>query len=239
MDNIISLELLKMENERINRRNDENQQGVHFGYYSISEISYCLRRHFWSLKQRKPAGLDGLRRMELGNIIQDWSDKLLIRHYKDQIVRIERTITIPIQTPNVKEEWIFLTGRIDHLLSFKTPNNRRYFCPIEAKYLVDQLVSNLKEPKTGHLYQINSYLLGMSGESGFLYYIDHHLRSKTFNIDFSLDIWNETKDRLFTLHSYVKEDELPPAEAMYADDYLKGSCWFCPYYKNCKIEEEK
>jgi len=239
MDNMIKLKLITESQERAEQRADEQQKGIHFGYYNISQPGECLRRQYWDYTQGNTPGLGGLRNMKLGEIVQNWTNQVLIDYYKDELVIIERTLTIPIQTPNIQtEEWIYLTGRIDHLVSFKAKNNRRYFCPIEAKYLVDKLINQLKEPKRKHLYQTNSYMLAMNGDTGFIYYVDHHLEAKTFKLSFDQELWKETKNRVISLHDYIKHQELPPAEAMFKDE-MKGDCWFCPFNNECRKLEEK
>lgn len=238
MDDIIRWNLQRTQEERIAARASTDNL-AHFGYYYASAIGNCLRKGYWDKLSGNTLDMDALRRITLGNIIQDFGDKCIMNSY-DNIAEIERSFTIPIKTPNVLEdEYIYITGRMDHLLTFTQKNNRRYYCPIEAKYLIDKLVKDLEKPKEYHLWQMAPYQLAMGQANGFLYYIDHHLKAKTFEIPFDHDIWEQAIARTISLHDWIKNDELPQAEAMYADNYLKGNCWWCSYYKDCKKVEQK
>lgn len=241
--------LMKHLVEEQKHKHHDRDINTNLGYYNISQVYKCLRMHYYSIYDPQSLCGDGLRRVSMGNIMQDYIDPIIVNHFKDEtnqfktVTRIERSLAIPIKMPGENTGYIYATGRIDHLLAYKLEDNYRYYFPIECKYLIDKLVGDLLEPKPIHLFQINLYLLAMGGQSGAIYYVDHHLNIKTFYMDLDLDIIEEAFNRLVGLHYFVKASKLPPAEAMYNQnnkDYLKGQCYFCPYYKQCKqVEQQK
>ncbi len=240
MDGVIQWNLAHKQEERLAKRSLQDNS-AHFGYYFATMIGNCLRRGYWDKTKGNTLNMDALRRITLGNIIQGFGDECIMNSY-DNIAEIERSFTIPIKTPNVLEdEYVYIIGRMDHLLTFTKKNNSRYYCPIEAKYLIDKLVKDLDEPKPHHLWQMAPYQLTMGKANGFLYYIDHHLKAKTFEIEFNHDIWEQAVARVISLHDWVKNETLPPAEAMYAkkEHYMKGDCYWCSYWRECQKEEKK
>jgi CRISPR/Cas system-associated exonuclease Cas4 (RecB family) len=210
-----------------------------FGYYSISMIGMCLRRHYWSKTETNAPSDETLRMGALGNIIQDWSDNILKETYGDDLVKIEQSVTMPIQLPKVtKLEYVYLNGRIDHLLTIRKPTNHRYFYPIEAKYKVNKLINMIKEPDKKHKWQLLTYCLIKGASNCIIYYIDHRFKAKTFHIPMDIDFVLEGFDRIKTVHSYIENDSLPPAEAMYVDEF-KGDCYFCPFSRRCQEIERQ
>jgi len=79
----------------------------------------------------------------------------------------------------------------------------------------------------------------MNSKLGYIYYLDHLLYAKTFDFTFDPVLWNDTKNRLFSLHHWIKSDEVPQAESAYAEDDMKNDCFFCHHWKKCKRMEKK
>jgi len=245
MEEIIDRYLKEKQLSRKARFDQQLPEETHFNsnYYYISAIGYCLRKHYYLKRIGSELDATGLRNVELGNIVQDYLDKLIMMHYavqyNENVTKIERSITIPlIDWQN--ENDIYLTGRIDHLLAFTDSKNFRYFFPIECKYLVNRSVDSIKAPFKNHLYQIQTYMLAMGSDGGAIYYVDHSLRTKTFNIALDRKLIKEGFDRIVTVHSYLEENVVPPAEARFSDDpEFRGSCRFCAFYRQCKEQEEK
>jgi len=215
----------------------DQEENAQYRYYNISMIGYCLRRHYWTKTGQNVPNEATLRFGEFGNIIQDWSDDVLKKIYGDDIVQIERSITIPIKLPKQNTEYIYAVGRIDHLLSVRNRNNMRFYYPIEAKYKINKLVSKINDVEKKHKWQIQTYCLSMGSKKCLIYYIDHHFKAKTFHMDYDENLVYEGFDRLITLHDYVENQVIPPAEAMYDPD-MKGDCWFCPFNKKCRELEQ-
>ena len=234
-DTLITQQLRNIQLER-QIKFSKNDQSLNQGFYSITGSKYCIRRS--KMTRGIPMGLndEALRRVTMGNIMQDYVDGLMIREYGRDLTKIERSITQLVD----RKKKVYLTGRIDHLPTFRIKGNFRYYYPIEAKYKIDKLVKDMKEVPKDYLFQPNLYMANMGATEGSIYFVDHHLRAKTFHLELDNDIIDEAYDRTLTLHDYVVHDELPPAEAMYSDEkWLKSQCWFCPVKNECNKIERK
>lgn len=196
-----------------------------------------MRKHWDSLFKWSEMSMDGLRNTALGNIIQDWMNYKLRKAY-DNVVRLEKPVTIPLFELTKKP--IFLTGRIDHTINLTDEENFRFCYPIEAKYLVNKLVDDMNEIPKDYLFQPQSYMASQGAPRGKIYFIDHHFKAKTFQLDLDFELIQEGFNRIISLHDWVEEKQMPPAEALYSNEkWLRGQCYFCPIRRQCYEKEKK
>lgn len=196
-----------------------------------------MRKHWSSKFNWNEISMDGLRNIELGNIVQDWMDAKMMGVY-DNIVKVERPVTIPLFV--LTEKPIFLTGRIDHAFTPTDEENFRFIYPIEAKYLVNKSAEDLTEVEKNYLFQIQTYMASVGAEKGKIYFIDHNLKAKTFTLKLDFELIQEGIDRITALHDWVEEKQQPPAEALYSSErWLRGQCYYCPIRRDCYKKEKK
>ena len=201
------------------------------GTFYASELPYCLRRNFLSMKSPKEPSSSLLRIFKMGSLMHDWLSKV-INKASSKPSRPDMVL--------VKEEFPLLlfdrqtnttiSGRID---SFIIDQGMKY--PYEFKSCAGfgQL------PKPHHVLQIMPYIQGTKAKAGYLIYMKKNdLELRVCRVDFSQSIMDEIWKRAETLQSALDANELPEPEALLTKE-RKWECDYCPFRNECELSQQE
>ena len=95
----------------------------------------------------------------------------------------------------------------------------------------------VKEPQESHAMQLQLYLYAKKMNLGYVLYIEKNtLQSKIFEVQYDENKVNEILDRFRAMDFYLKQDQMPPAEAKINEK--KGwMCSSCHYFEECEKEK--
>lgn len=217
------------------------EKGVYFG---PSSIGNCRRSTFYKSKRQPKEGQfrspESQRTMEYGED-RHLSLQQVLQHMqqtgflaKDSRVESEVFVKSP--------EWR-IHGLIDILLetSVQVSHQGREVrvdirMILEIKTKKEQQYKELTEPDFSHIVQNALYAEVLDVPLiGFLYENKNTLELKY--VDFCMDdLATRTliRNKIISLHWYLKEDKLPPADDQLGTPLFYGSCKNCPYQNACR-----
>ncbi|MGC8588900.1 MAG: CRISPR-associated protein Cas4 [Hydrogenobaculum sp.] len=219
---------------------DEREKKI--GIYYPSELSYCIRKNYYSYKSKPKYDLFTYKTFAIGNGLHYMIQNALISYstlYDDLKVDIEESIKKTSETRLILDD-LELHGRPDVFL-VNTKTGERYIIEIKSHGNLEYL----KEAEDKHLMQLNFYLNFFRDAKGILLYVNKAKPNKNKPIDkyehfrvyqgitFNEELFKKLEERAKELHKSLKEDKLPIAEAK-----AKGEMWQClncPFKNVCKV----
>lgn len=216
-------------------RSDKQLQ---IGIYYPSTINYCMRKTYYSYFEAEEHDLETHKNFVFGiglhNLVQKGLDFYAKNHPEVKVIS---------EPEDNKEEFYYhaegisLHGRPDtllitptgtHILEFKSHGS------ISDRYL--------SEPQANHLSQLNYYLHFYPQAEGHIIYMnkakkngsgDYQEFKEFAGIHYDEALFRQLVRRAWTLHGYLEEKKLPPAEA-----YLRGGmndyeCRSCSFKESC------
>lgn len=212
---------------------------VELNTISPSSLGFCKRKQVMdSMNLGKEPDFELLRIFDYGNLLHDEFAFKIIQEYFQEVLHIKNTVVInefPFKNYiDVDGDKVKIKGFIDDLI-METDDDTTKLTPIEIKSIGNAFFK-LKEPKAEHQVQLHMYLRELRAEFGYIVYIHKGtLKTKTFRIDWDIDIQIKLEERIKDIYRYKKKGSIPPAEALInQDDYwFKGACDYCNHLSFC------
>ena len=194
------------------------------GRYYPSEIGSCMRKIWYSYKYPKEIDAELAKVFEMGNLVHDFVVEVL-KSEKNSNVEL-----ISAETPFKKEiDDFVISGRIDNLILVKEKNKKVL---VEVKST--KSILPLGEAQQSHRMQLQLYMHATGTYNGIVLYVEKNtLQSKVFEVPYSETEAEGIIKRFKNLHSSLKNDLMPIAEAK----KLIGKEWqcrFCEYAEKCE-----
>ncbi|MFP3214734.1 MAG: PD-(D/E)XK nuclease family protein [Nitrososphaeria archaeon] len=212
--------LADMVKESIRTHNQEDAllHPIRIGVYHPSEIGYCMRKQYYAYVVGG-AGFDDetLVIFEIGNAIHEMVGNML------GVPAEEREVEISLQVENGVE----LRGRADIIM---VRNGETHIIELKSTS------HDYAVPKPEHVVQLQIYLEALHVQHGILLYINKtNGKVSGFDIFYDEAKVAEIKKRVLTLHDYIINKILPPAEGK--SKQVWEECRYCPYKQRCDRDE--
>lgn len=195
------------------------------GRYYPSEVGNCLRKTWFSYKYPQDFDVDKQRFFEMGNILHEYIVKVFKSEKTPEVKLLKAEFPFQITVDD-----FIISGRIDDLLLL-TVENKELLVEVKS-------TSNLKlitGPKPHHAMQLQFYMHATGVHDGALLYLEKNtLQSKVYSVQFTQNAADEAFARFKALHAFLKNDELPPAEAKLEKE-LNWFCKYCEYKPKCDL----
>jgi hypothetical protein len=193
------------------------------GRYYPSEIGSCMRKTWYSYNFPKEVEPTLLRIFEMGNILHDFVVEVLSSEKTPEVELLHAELPVKMEL-----EGFTVSGRVDNLLLIKR-SGKQVLVEVKSTSNVDYV----KGPQISHIRQLQFYMLATNVHSGALLYVDkRNLKSKVFDVLFSQEEADEVLERFKRLHSSLKKEKIPSAEAR-EDERIKWMCKFCEHKEKC------
>ena len=209
-------------------------------YTSPSGNEMCYLRQFLSHKMPRIPSLTTLKIFDYGKMYEEKIRRVLEWEYGSA----QKSEEIINQVVDMGE--LFIRGRADEILRFKTHDNKLIFVCIEVKSQAAG-VQWRKSADYKHIRQLLLYMIGYGYTVGYIIYIDRSGISelddngnslgvtKTFNIEMDKEQIAISYDRARTLKDFLFNDIVPPAESRIQKE-RKAECKFCEYKDECNFK---
>ena len=208
-------------------RRESKPKGI--GKYYPSEAGSCMRKVFYSYKYPSEIDPDLRKIFEIGNIIHDFVVEVLKSEKNQQVELLQSEF--PFKEPI--EDFI-ISGRIDNLIKIKA-SGEVYLVEVKST----KGLNWVEEAAPHNVQQLQLYMHFTGVHNGILLYIDKtNLKSKIFEIDYSQDEAEKIIERFKKLHSHLKKDTIPEAEAR-AHKEANWMCRYCEYKERCEKDTPK
>jgi CRISPR/Cas system-associated exonuclease Cas4 (RecB family) len=208
------------------------------GIYYPSSIFSCLRQSYFSYLEMPIFGLESLKAFSIGNAFHDLVQKSL-KEYGDRnnIIVNNELSDLHYDTPTFSihgrlDVFMLVEGKEKHIIEIKSHSDLRYLGA---------------EGLESHKAQLNYYLHFFPDAEGHLLYINKahkkmdDLNYKNFRvyngIKYNEELFGKMVSRAEKLDYYLKNKELPPAEAIV--DGEKWQCFYCPFKEKCYKMERR
>ena len=209
--------------EALNFEEDKPEIGV----YRPSMVGKCIRANYLIYKFGVVPSEDKARIFAIGNIIHVFIQEKLKEKYGD-LVKVEVPVEKSFEVYNIK-----VRGRVDvlfnekYIIELKTTNNLKKW---NSELRIHE---EMKAPYDDHVLQLMLYLGMLKLKHGYIVYVEKNtLKTKTFRVDFNLDVYEKAITRIVELHNYLVNDKLPPAEAL-KNPNMRWQCRFCEFREKC------
>ncbi|MEM4972900.1 MAG: hypothetical protein QXR87_04210 [Candidatus Hadarchaeales archaeon] len=203
-----------------------------------SELGKCLRESFFS--RRYPVTYDRatLRRFASAVYAHRFIRDVLMGSFPEvELVDVEKPFTILVDDFEI-------SGRLDDLILVRLPGPKaqelfslppqqeKVLVVVEVKSVGGKALWRIQGPSRPHLAQIHPYLKATKAPVGVIWYLARDsFQDRWFTVFYDHRFWLELVERARTLRHCLKEGTLPPAEGK--ED---GSCWCCPFWRQCLQE---
>lgn len=194
------------------------------GRYYPSEIGGCMRKIWFSYKQPVAPQADTVRIFHLGNMIHSFIAEVLMSDKTPEVELVQSEVPVKMTFGDIT-----VSGRIDDLMRVKA-DGKEYLLEVKStKWLGRQ-----NEPSPIHMMQLQLYMHAQDVPRGILLYMEKNtLKSKSFEVAYEPDMAHAAIERFKKLHAHVKDNSMPPAEAM-AGDGTRWMCDYCDYRGVCE-----
>jgi len=198
------------------------------GRYYPSEIGSCMRKIWYSYKYPKKTDAELAKIFEMGNIVHDFVVEVL-KSEKNKNVEL-----ISVEVPFKQQiEGFVISGRIDDLILIKDKNKK-----ILVEVKSTKSLAYIKEAQQSHRMQLQLYMHATKVHSGIVLYVEKNtLQSSVFEVSYSEEEAQGIIKRFKNLHSSLKNDLLPIAEAKKLEG-KEWQCRFCEYSEKCEKNAE-
>lgn len=200
------------------------------GRYYPSEVGQCLRRSWFNIKMPKPVEPEVTKIFEAGNLFHAFIVEVLKSEKNPEIKLIESELPLKYKIDDFE-----ISGRIDDLIQLEY-NGEKVLIEVKST----KSIGTLNEPSESYVMQLQFYMHATGIKNGAILYIEKNtLKSKAFFLEYDPTIAKEVIDRFRKLHSSIKNNEIPEAEAKLKLN-KRWMCNFCPYREECDgIEKGK
>ncbi|MCD6215509.1 MAG: PD-(D/E)XK nuclease family protein [Candidatus Aenigmarchaeota archaeon] len=198
------------------------------GRYWPSMIGACIRKVWYTYKHPKQIDPELQKIFEMGNIMHNFVVEVLKSEKNPHVTLVDYERPLKIE----KKDYT-ISGRVDDIIMLKRDGK---LILIEVKS--HKNVDFVKEPARSHKMQLMFYMHVSGIHNGILLYIDkNNMKTKSFEINYKKEEAEKVLKRFYLLDKYLKNDELPVAEAKYEKDIM-WMCKFCEYKDKCKKDEK-
>ena len=215
-------------NRMVDKHIEREHRPKQAGRYFPSEIGNCIRKLFYSYKYPQKVDKELLKIFEVGNMLHGFIVEVLKDAKNSEVELLKSEMPFMIE----KEDFV-ISGRVDDLILVKESGKSVL---VEAKSTAK--LEYVKKASSSHIAQLMFYMSATGVHNGVILYIDkNNLKSKVFEIPFDEHKAAEINDKFSFLHSSLKEDSLPEAEAKKIKD-MNWICRFCEYRDKCDRNEK-
>lgn len=193
------------------------------GRYYPSEVGQCIRKSWFSFKMPKPVEPHVTKIFEAGNLLHGFIVDVLKSDKTPEVTLIESESSLKMKIDDFE-----ISGRIDDVIRLEH-NGERILVEVKSTKSIDFL----REPSEQYLMQLQFYMHATGIHKGVILYVEKNtLKSKSFFVDYDKKLADTIVDRFRALHSSLKNDSIPNAEAKQTSG--KGwMCDYCAYKKEC------
>ena len=230
MPNDMELNFENIITDYLRKKSEEDRKELKFGKYSASSLGICVRKNFYSYLYPSEFELSGdkLRIFAAGNAMHEWIAKVLANNSFTELIDSEKELAIL----DVEND-ILISGRLDDLIMLKNSASEERII-VEVKST--KSLAYLDAPQEQHLMQVQIYLKALSTyniKKAVLLYIEKNsLKTRSFDVYYDHALFRKAIDRARTLHGYLLNKTLPPAEAK-LDKKQNYQCGYCEFRERC------
>ncbi|MCS7109681.1 MAG: PD-(D/E)XK nuclease family protein [Candidatus Micrarchaeota archaeon] len=197
------------------------------GKYYPSEAGQCMRKTWFNIKMPKPVEPEVTKVYEAGNLFHSFVVDVLKSEKNKEIKLLETELPLKYKVDDFE-----ISGRIDDIIQLEH-NGEKLLLEVKSTKSLD----GLNEPSESYVFQLQFYLHVTGIKNGVILYLEKNtLKSKSFFLEYNPYIANYVIERFKKLHSLIKNNELPEAEAKKNPKKI-WMCNFCPYRQECDAIE--
>ncbi len=212
-------------------------------YTSPSGNEMCYLRQFLQHKMPRIPSLIALKIFDYGKMYEEKIRTVLESEYGSA----QKSEEVINQVVDMGE--IYIRGRADEILRFRTHKNELIFVCIEVKSQAGG-VQWRKSADYKHTRQLLLYMIGYGFTVGYIIYIDRSGISesddggnvlgvsKTFNIEMDHEQIAISYDRARTFRDFLTNNIVPPAESRIQKE-RKSECKFCEFKDECDFKFQR
>ena len=204
------------------------QREKKIGRYYPSEIGSCIRKVWYSYKHPLEVSPELLKIFEAGNMFHEFVVDVFKSEKNKNVELLEEELPF-----KHKVDDFLISGRIDDLVLLKE-RGKRVLVEVKSAKSVDYL----DKPKISNEMQLVLYMHLTGVHDGVLLYIDKtNLQSRVFTVPYDKKRAENIIGRFGKLHTALKENRLPFAEAKELED-MYWMCRYCEYEEKCSKNEK-
>lgn len=221
---------------------DAERSGAHprkEGVYWPSEIWDCARKVYFERVVMDPATEETLKFGALGNILHEYLASVL-KKMSDKYGGYRVSAEVQVKVAHPELEGVYLSGRVDDLIELTWPafngesSTRSVLIELKTVSRLSKSDERLL-PKKEHVAQINLYLSNYKDAAGVLIYVSRaNLDMMSFTLTFDRSLFQETMERVKTIHGFLSSKIVPPAEAKESPK-TRWMCSHCQYAEICAV----